>query len=279
MRRIDLSGDSGELSAPSGLTPRAKRLLVLLVIVAILGAGAFAAQKYLFPEAKLPPTPARPLAQLPPIAQPPVKAPELVPPARIVPPVKSPPSTLVPPPAGKEAKLGEPLKPKPEPTRPGPGARPAPPEQRYSIQVVSCVEEKNARSLVRSLQAEGLSARIVRGRATLTRHRVYVGHFSSPEEAREMGDRLHAEGIPATLEPMEKGKYGYLISSSFVLNDAIDRAHELLKKDYVPSIRSAQIQASVYRVLVGRFAHRTETNEPIRRLKEMGYSPIPVKES
>jgi cell division septation protein DedD len=144
--------------------------------------------------------------------------------------------------------------------------------------VASYVEEKNARSLMKDLKEQGLSPKLIKkGKATLTQHSVYLGDFSSPEEAGEMGARLQADGIRVTLKPMEKGHYSFLVSSSFVLNDAIDLAHELQKKDYSARIRSSQVQAPVYQVFVGRFSERTQTAESVQRLQEMGHSPIVVR--
>lgn len=277
MKRVNLSGDLGGPAASSGFTPRARRLLILLLIVIVLGAGAFAAQKFLLQEKTPAPVPVRPLAQAPPpIPKPSIKPPETVQPAAVVPPVAAPPSIATPSQARKEAKLEKPLE--SEPIPPEAEKRRTPAQHRYSLQVASCVVEKNALSLTKTLQAEGFSPRIVKAKAALTKHSVYLGDFSSPVEANEMGDRLQADGIRAALKPMEKGHYSYLISSSFILNEAIDTAHELLKKNYAARIRSAQVQTPVYQVLVGRFADRTQTAKPIERLRGMGYSPILVRE-
>jgi len=294
MNKINLAEDSGGKDAPSGLTPRTKRLLILLLAVFILGAGFLAAQRFLFQEKMPPPTPSRPLAVAPtPAPQPLSKPPEAGPPAPAVAPSAAPPSVAAPvatPPSktGEAAKQAE-SHPKPkEASKPREAVKAegkveaekkkTPPRPRYSIQVASSVQEKNALSLVQGLKAQGFSPRVTKTKVTLTRHSVYLGDFSHRTEAAEMDNRLREEGISATLQMMEKGRYGYLIFSSFVLDEAIDAAHELQKKNYSAKIRSVPAQTPVYQVRVGHYAGRAQTATPIERLRELGYSPIVVKE-
>ena len=156
--------------------------------------------------------------------------------------------------------------------------RKALPAHGYSLQVLACVEEKNARENLQKLKAEGFSPAIVKAKATLTKHSVYIGDFSGPEEAASLGTRLQADGISAILFTAGGGRYSFLISSYSTLNEAIDASHELEKKGYPARIQETTARTSVYQVRTGHFANRGQAAAPIQRLRDLGYSPVLVKE-
>ena len=203
-----------------------------------------------------------------------MRRPGVVPPSPATPPVSAP-SMAAPSPKAEEIK-----KPKPSKSQLKVSAldRKTLPARGYTLQVLACAEEKNALENLQKLKIEGFSPTIVKAKATLTKHSVYLGDFSGPEEAASFGTRLKEDEISAILYMTGGGRYSFLISSYFSLNEAIDASHELEKKGYPARIRGTTAQTSVYQVRIGHFANRGQAAAPIQRLQDLGYSPVVVRE-
>ncbi len=285
MRKIDLTRDEEQEKKGTGksLPPSTKRLLVILVAVFIVGIGVLAAQKFLLQQQPLPSPPARPATTAPPAPpQASSKPPEVVQPLPAVPPVSVPTPPVS---TAKEEEIAEPVEhPKPEAKgkegeRIGSrSTREGYPSPKYSIQVESYSQESNALSLKRRLEQEGFSPRIVQSKMALTRHNVYLGDFSGPEQAAEMGSRLQAEGIRGTLESLEDGRQSYWVGSFYTLAEAVDRALEIQRKNYPVRVVSSTPMRAVYHVRIGHFDDRLRAAKMVARLRGQGHSPIVVKE-
>ena len=284
MRKIDLTGDEeqGKKGTGKSLPPRTKRLLVILVAVFIVGIGILAAQRFLLQQQPLPSPPARPVTAAPP-APPPAssKPPEVVQPLPAIPPVSVPAPPVT---TGRREEIAKPVEhPKPEAKGEEGGkiesgsTKEAYRRAKYSIQVESYSQENNALSLKKRLEQEGFSPRIVQSKMALTRHNVYLGDFSSPEQAAEMGSRLQAEGIRGTLESLEDGRQSYWIGSFYTLAEAVDRALEIQRKNYPVRVSSTPVRA-LYHVRIGHFDDRLRAAKMVARLRGQGHSPIVVKE-
>jgi len=202
-----------------------------------------------------------------------MRRPGVVPPSPATPPVSAP-SVAAPAP---KAEAIEESKPPKSQLKASAEDRKAPPAHRYFLQVLACAEEKNALESLQKLKAEGFSPVIVKAQATLTKHSVYIGDFSGPEEAASLGARLKEDEISAILYTTGEGRYSFLISSYFTLNEAIDASHEVEKKGYPARILEKTAQTSVYQVRMGHFADRGQAAAPIQRLRDLGYSPIVVR--
>jgi hypothetical protein len=148
----------------------------------------------------------------------------------------------------------------------------------YALQVLACADEKNASEALQKLKNEGFSPEIVKTKTTLTRHSIYLGDFSGPEEAAALGIRMKEDKISATLHMTEGGRYSYLISSYYTLNEAVDASHALEEKGYPVGIRETTAQDLVYQVRIRHFADPGQAAAPIQHLRDLGYSPIVVRE-
>ena len=281
MKTVNLSSDPGDKESPSESNGRQKRLLIILLVVLLIGAAAIAAQQFLLKERKPAATPMRgPVATVPPPVPlsptPSVKPSEPVQPApagSLSVPSFPPPATR---PKTEEAKeLPKASKPARHVASAGSNAQPL---KGYALQVVACADETTALEHTKKLKTEGVSSKISKSRAMLTKHSVYLGDFSGPEEADPLGLRLKEDGIGVTLHMTEGGRYSFLVSSYFTLNEAVDAAHDLEKKGYAARIRETTAQAPVYRVRIEHLANRGQAAALIGRLRGLGYSPVVVRE-
>jgi cell division protein FtsN len=284
MKTVNLSTETDDKESPSESNGRQKRLLIILLVVLLIGAAAIAAQQFLLKEKKPAVTPMRgPVATVPPVPPPvplsptpSVKPSEPVQPA----PAGSLSAPSFPPPAATPKT--EEAKELPKASRPArhvasAGSK-AQPLKGYALQVVACADETTALEHTKKLKAEGVSSKISKSRAMLTKHSVYLGDFSGPEEAAALGLRLKEGGIGVTLHMTEGGRYSFLVSSYFTLNEAVDAAHDLEKKGYAARIRETTAQAPVYRVRIEHLANRGQAAALIGRLRGLGYSPVVVRE-
>ncbi len=71
-----------------------------------------------------------------------------------------------------------------------------PPQRRYTIQLGALSKEKDARRLLKQLEDAGYSGRLQKPGSGTPLHRVYVGDFSTREEAAQLKSRLDAAGFP-----------------------------------------------------------------------------------
>ncbi|MFQ5882646.1 MAG: SPOR domain-containing protein [Candidatus Methylomirabilales bacterium] len=285
------------------LSPQAKRL-ALIGIVGIVLVGAFYLYTSYFAEVPPPPPPplalrgmgakrtplptpvrppeAKPEATKPPVA---VRAPKPEKPERkeeaaplavegrkVIPPPVAAKPTEVPPETPKRAETPADAKTVP----PEPPAK-VEGKKRYSVQVASLVFKRNALSLKGRLEKLGYSPIIQRTTAPITRHRVYAGEFTSREEAERTARRLNVDGFPSNLVEMGQGKFSLEVGSSFHLNDAIDLAHNLQKKNYTSKIVSKAVPTPVHQVRVGGYENRSEALKTLETLKKQGFAPLIVR--
>ncbi len=307
-------GDSG--GAPAETEPsvsedeerggRTRRIIILAGIGAILIGGAYLAnQLFLAPApAPTPVKPAVPAPQAkgpgsaaPPVAQKaaspsaaPTPAPEkaatkagppLGPPAPTAKPVV--PATA-PPPAKTMTSEKPPLAPskaeaktvaKAEPSKAG--AKPSPaPAATYSLQVGAMVVEENAQNLRRRLDESGFPASVRKGTAFVTKHVVTVGDPAEKRDAEELARRLNVDGFPSQLLAVG-GKFTPQIGAFFNLDEAIDLARELQKKNYRPKISSNPANTVVYQVRLGRFESRSSALKRGEQLKAKGFTYLVVR--
>ena len=151
-------------------------------------------------------------------------------------------------------------------------------ERRYTIQVASLVMERNALSLKERLEKLGYSPIIRKTTAPITRHWVRMGEFTNREEMEGMARRLNVDGFPSNIVDLGQGKLTLEIGSAFNLNDAIDLAHNLQKKNYTPKIISKPTPTPVHQVRVGEYGDRAEALQAIEELKKQGFAPVLVQQ-
>lgn len=249
------------------------------------------------PRPPKPLTPIKPPERKPEIAKPPVvvepPGPEekqaAVPPGVPAPKEQAPPEAPpeVPP---KVAKPAEPPPeiPRPAETRPEP-EKPAPkpvakttvpvrePSRPYRVQVASLVFKRNALSLKRRLEKLGYRPTIKKMTASIARHRVYTGAFSSRGEAESTTRRLSTDGFSPRRVQNEWGMSVVEVGWSLNQNDAIDLAHRLQQKDYTSRIISKPTPTPVYVVRVGPYEKKSEALRVLKALRQKGLAPLIVR--
>jgi cell division septation protein DedD len=147
-------------------------------------------------------------------------------------------------------------------------------EKQYTVQVAALVVERNAVALKARLEQLGFRPIIRTMTAPMTRHRVYGGEFESREEAEQTARRLKVDGFPSNVVETEGGKFGLEIGSFVEINEAIDLAHNLQKKNYAPKIVSKAVPTPVHAVRVGEYENRSKAVEVLEALKRQGFTPI-----
>jgi tetratricopeptide (TPR) repeat protein len=149
-------------------------------------------------------------------------------------------------------------------------------EGRYILQVATLVVEQNALSLKSRLEELGYAPLIRKVTAPITRHRVYGGEFSSRAAAEQAARHLQADGFPSTL--IEEGEKFWLeVGSSLRLDDAINLARNLEKKNHPAKIVSQPVATPVHQVSVGDYADRAEALKALEALKRHGFTPLVVR--
>lgn len=280
-----------EVGAPEesgGQTGGVRRILIIAGIGVILIGGWYLAQSLFFAPSPPPPSPARPVTPAPPAKAPapaaptkeaapapaaPTKPPakEVAKPAPPAPPAKAaarakeaaPPEKAAPP-AKVEAKPAE---------KPAPKAAPA----NYSLQMGAMVMVENAEALKRKLDTSGFPTAIRKGTAYVTKQVVTVGEPTGKREAEDLSRRLNVDGFPSQLLAVG-GKYTPQIGAFFNLDEAIDLARELQKKNYPPKITSKPTTTVVYQVRHGKFDTRAAAVKRGEELKSKGFNFLVVRE-
>ncbi len=168
------------------------------------------------------------------------------------------------PPAKTEVKATEKHTPKVAPTS-------------FSLQMGAMVLEENAEALKRKLDVGGFPAVIRKGTVYVTKQIVTVGEPTEKREAEELSRRLNVDGFPSQLLTVG-GRYTPQIGAFFNLDEAIDLARELQKKNYRPKIVSKPATAVVYQVRYGKFDSRAAAVRRGEELKGKGFSFLVVRE-
>ncbi len=216
MKRFNLGKGSpktpGEgTSLPGERQGPRKSILIIGITVILLATAYWVATNFIFVP---PPPPARP-------SLPPLPAPAPPPPAPTPPPAAV--KVEPPPPEKPEAKP-----PKVEETAPAPKAGP-----RYTLQVGAMIQRRSAMDLQKRLERLGYETRIKKGTSSRTRYMVYIGEVGSMREAEATVRRLQQDGFPARVVSTQGGFLSG-IGDFFALDEAIDLAHELQKKNRRP---------------------------------------------
>jgi cell division septation protein DedD len=157
---------------------------------------------------------------------------------------------------------------------------PTPPETGetwYAIQIASLVRESNAVSLKKRLGDMGYTPDVRTVTARITHHRVYVGDWSSREEAERTARQLNVDGFPSNVVTLPGGKFTLEAGSFLRLNEAIDLAHKLQTKNHTAKIVSEPVPTPVHQVRVGKYASRAEAREALQSLKGKGFEPLVVQ--
>ena len=137
--------------------------------------------------------------------------------------------------------------------------------------------ERNAEALKRKLDAAGYPAVIRKGTAYVTKQIVTVGEPTGKREAEDLSRRLNVDGFPSQLLTVG-GKYAPQIGAFFTLDEAIDLARELQKKNYPPKITSKLATAVVFQVRHEKFSSRAAAVRRGEELKGKGFSFLVVRE-
>jgi cell division septation protein DedD len=203
---------------------------------------------------------------------PPAAAPKVEAPVKVAAPSKpdAKPATKEPPPvkATAPSKQVQPA-PKVEAKTPAKGVGPA--ATGFSVQVGAMAQQTNAEQLKRRLDGMGYEAVIRKGSGFASGHIVTVGDPAGKPEAEELARRLNVDGFPSRLVAAE-GKYVLQIGSFVNLDEAIDVARELQKKNYRPKITSKPATTVLYQVRHGQFDTRAAAIKRGEELKAKGFS-------
>jgi cell division septation protein DedD len=175
--------------------------------------------------------------------------------------------------------LSGPAKPEPAevpaakaPTKAAPAAA-----TRFSLQVGAMVMQENADTLKQKMDAGGFPASIRKGTASVAKQTVTVGDPTGRREAEELARRLNVDGFPSELLALG-GKYTPQIGAFFTLDEAIDLARELQKKNYHPKITSRPANTVVFQVRHGRFDSRAAAVTRGEDLKKKGFNFMVVRD-
>ncbi len=291
---------------------RVRRPLMIAAIGIVAVGGLYLANVLFFSAPPAPPTPVRAVVPVPsvppaaPVAPAPTKeatAAPTQPPAKPIPPETKGEAKSQPPAAPLKAEVPvkaatPPSKPEvktatkepspgktttqqaspPKPAAPGPKAEAkapakaaAPASTGFSVQVGAMAQQANAEQLKQRLVAMGYDAVIRKGSGFASGHTVTVGDPTGKPEAEEMARRLNVDGFPSRLVAVE-GKYVLQIGSFVNLDEAIDVARELQKKNYRPKIASKPATTVLYQVRHGQFENRAAATKRGEELKAKGFS-------
>jgi DedD protein len=141
----------------------------------------------------------------------------------------------------------------------------------FSVQIGAMAQQANAENLKKKLDALGFEAVIRKGSGFTNSHIVTVGDPTGKNEAEAMARRLGVDGFPATLASLE-GKYSPQVGSFLVLDEAIDMARELQRKNYRPKITSKPSTTTLYQVRHGKFDTREAALKRGEELKAKGFT-------
>jgi cell division septation protein DedD len=141
----------------------------------------------------------------------------------------------------------------------------------FSIQVGAMAMEQNAEDLKQKLDGMGFPAVIRKGAGFVNRQVVTVGEPSGKREAEELARRLNVDGFPSQLIMVE-GKYTPQVGAFVTLDEAIDLARELQKKNYRPKITSKPATTSLFQVRHGQFDTRAAAMKRGEDLKAKGFN-------
>jgi cell division septation protein DedD len=141
----------------------------------------------------------------------------------------------------------------------------------FSIQVGAMAIEQNAENLKQKLEAIGFPATIRKGVGYMNRHIVTAGDPTGKREAEELARRLNVDGFPSQIISVE-GKYVPQIGAFVNLDEAIDLAREMQKKNYHPKITSKPSTAMLYQVRTGKFDTRADAMKRGEELKAKGFN-------
>lgn len=291
------TGEEGaEISVPDEGGRRAgggsRRILIIAGVGVILIGGWYLANQLFLAPPPPPQAPARPAVPAPPAKAPAPAAPTqeaAAPAATAKPPSKAEQKPAAPAKAGA-APLAAPAKPESAkappaekkaappkaeakaPTKPAPA-----PATGFSLQVGAMVMEENAETLKRKLDESGFSSAIRKGTAFVAKQVVTVGEPTGKREAEDLSRRLNVDGFPSQLLPVGS-KYTPQIGAFFNLDEAIDLARELQKKNYHPKITSKPANTVVFQVRHGKFDSRTAAVRRGEELKAKGFNFLVVRE-
>jgi len=277
--------------AESGGKPR--RLLVIVGIGAILIGGLYLANILFFSTSPAP-TPSRQTVPAPPSAPPASPAPtkEAAPApaspgkAEVKADAKAPTPAKVAAEPTPSAKAPAPAKTAAERTPPAKSAvptgkadikttskEPQRTSKGFSVQVGAMAQAENAEALKRKLDTLGYQAVVRKGSGFAPKHVVTVGDPVARRDAEELARRLNVDGFPSQLATVE-GRYTPQIGSFVNLDEAIDLARELQKKNYRPKITSSNTPATtvLFQVRHGQFDTRAAAVTRGEELKAKGFS-------
>jgi len=289
---------------------RMRRPLIFALIGVLLIGGAYLANLLFFSAPPPPPIPTRPTMPVPAAAPPPapVQTKEAPPgspstlPSRTeakgetkgtAPVTPAPPKAPAPAKAAQEpaapAKAGPPATPAPASKAAPAQASKAPPPliaktekqapakgvastaKGFSVQVGAMAQEANAETLKRKLDAMGFQAVVRKGSGFANSHVVTVGEPTGKREAEDLARRLNVDGVPSQLLVVE-GKYAPQVGSFVNLDEAIDLARELQKKNYPPKITSKPATTALFQVRHGQFDTRAAAMKRGEELKAKGFN-------
>jgi cell division septation protein DedD len=147
----------------------------------------------------------------------------------------------------------------------------------YSLQMGAMVMEENAEALKRKLDAGGFPAVIRKGTAFVSKQTVTVGDPTGRREAEALSRRLNVDGFPSQLLVVG-GKHTPQIGAFFNLDEAIDLARELQKKNYHPKITSKPANTVLYQVRHGKFDSRAAAVRRGEEVKSKGFHFLVVRD-
>lgn len=277
--------EGAELRAPDeggGGTGGSRRILIIAAIGAVLIGGWYLANQLFLTPPPPPPPAVRPAVPAPPAKAPAPAAPKVDMKAAPLKTEEAGKSRTVLPELQREAKpakapLAEKKAPAPKVEAKAPTKPATAPPTSFSLQVGAMVMEENAETLKRKLDESGFSSVIRKGTAFVTKQVVTAGEPTGKREAEDLSRRLNVDGFPSQLLAVG-GKYTPQIGAFFNLDEAIDLARELQKKNYHPKITSKPANTVVFQVRHGKFDSRTAAVRRGEELKAKGFNFLVVRE-
>ncbi len=130
-------------------------------------------------------------------------------------------------------------------------------------------QEANAQNLKRKLDEMGFEAVVRKGSGFANSHVVTVGEPTGKREAEDAARRLNVDGFPSQLVAVE-GKYVPQVGAFVNLDEAIDLARELQKKNFRPKITSKPATTVLYQVRHGQFDTKAAAVKRGEELKAKG---------